>query len=175
MGKDSHHSLGIRGMETKQPEVNKGIAYVLWAVGFFAPVCGLQRFYTGRPVSGTFYFFTLGFFYIGQILDVFFIPSMVDERNRYLTEKTKRDVFVTLVSPPPTIAPPPPSKPSDPMIQLLQAAANHKNMLSVGQAMLALQMSQEQTEKLLMKAMRQGLAHVDNDPETGAVRYYFDI
>jgi TM2 domain-containing membrane protein YozV len=37
---------------------------------------GAHRFYFGRPVSGTLYFFTLGLFLIGWIVDLFLIPSM---------------------------------------------------------------------------------------------------
>ena len=44
---------------------------------------GAHRFYYGRPVSGTIYFFTLGVFFIGWIVDLFLIPAMdrdADER-----------------------------------------------------------------------------------------------
>jgi TM2 domain-containing membrane protein YozV len=37
---------------------------------------GAHRFYYGRPVSGTIYFFTLGLFLIGWIVDLFLIPGM---------------------------------------------------------------------------------------------------
>ena len=37
---------------------------------------GAHRFYYGKPVSGTIYFFTLGLLGIGWIWDVFLIPSM---------------------------------------------------------------------------------------------------
>ena len=37
---------------------------------------GAHRFYFGRPVSGTIYFFTLGIFLIGWIVDLFLIPGM---------------------------------------------------------------------------------------------------
>ena len=37
---------------------------------------GSHRFYYGRPVSGTIYFFTLGLFLIGWIIDLFLIPGM---------------------------------------------------------------------------------------------------
>lgn len=37
---------------------------------------GAHRFYYGRPLSGTIYFFTLGVFLIGWIIDLFLIPSM---------------------------------------------------------------------------------------------------
>jgi len=51
---------------------SKIIGYILWIFGFM----GAHRFYFGRPVSGTIYFFTLGIFLIGWIVDLFLIPGM---------------------------------------------------------------------------------------------------
>ncbi|MDD4357394.1 MAG: TM2 domain-containing protein [Smithellaceae bacterium] len=48
------------------------MGYVLWIFGF----TGSHRFYYGKPVSGTIYFFTLGLLFIGWFVDLFFIPSM---------------------------------------------------------------------------------------------------
>ena len=48
------------------------IGYVLWIFGFM----GAHRFYYGRPISGTIWFFTLGLLFIGWIVDLFLIPSM---------------------------------------------------------------------------------------------------
>ncbi|HUV23135.1 MAG TPA: TM2 domain-containing protein [Gammaproteobacteria bacterium] len=60
---------------------SKLIGYLLWIFGFI----GAHRFYYGRPISGTIYFFTLGLFFIGWIVDLFLIPSMdraADSRYR---------------------------------------------------------------------------------------------
>ena len=51
---------------------SKLIGYLLWIFGFM----GAHRFYYGRPVSGTIYFFTLGLLLIGWIIDLFLIPGM---------------------------------------------------------------------------------------------------
>ena len=48
------------------------IGYLLWIFGF----TGAHRFYYGRPVSGTIWFFTLGLLGIGWLIDAFLIPSM---------------------------------------------------------------------------------------------------
>jgi len=48
------------------------IGYLLWIFGFL----GAHRFYYGKPISGTLYFFTLGLFFIGWIVDFFLIPGM---------------------------------------------------------------------------------------------------
>ena len=60
---------------------SKLIGYLLWIFGFI----GAHRFYYGRPISGTLYFFTLGLLFIGWIVDLFLIPSMdraADQRFR---------------------------------------------------------------------------------------------
>jgi TM2 domain-containing membrane protein YozV len=46
--------------------------YIAWILGFM----GCHRFYYGRPVSGTIYFFTLGLLGIGWLVDLFLIPGM---------------------------------------------------------------------------------------------------
>jgi TM2 domain-containing membrane protein YozV len=50
----------------------KTIGYLLWIFGF----TGAHRFYYGKPVSATIYFFTLGLLGIGWLVDLFLIPSM---------------------------------------------------------------------------------------------------
>jgi len=51
--------------------------YLLWIFGFL----GMHRFYYGKPISGTIYFFTLGLFFIGWIVDLFLIPKMDREAD----------------------------------------------------------------------------------------------
>jgi TM2 domain-containing membrane protein YozV len=48
------------------------VGYLLWIFGFL----GAHRFYFGKPISGTLYFFTLGLFFVGWIVDLFLIPGM---------------------------------------------------------------------------------------------------
>ncbi len=48
------------------------IGYFLWIFGFL----GAHRFYYGKQISGTIYFFTLGLLFIGWIVDLFLIPSL---------------------------------------------------------------------------------------------------
>jgi TM2 domain-containing membrane protein YozV len=51
---------------------SKLFGYLLWIFGF----TGSHRFYYGRPISGTIWFFTLGLLGIGWLIDLFLIPSM---------------------------------------------------------------------------------------------------
>ena len=51
---------------------SKVIGYLLWLFGFL----GAHRFYYGKPVTGTLWFFTLGLLGIGWLVDLFLIPGM---------------------------------------------------------------------------------------------------
>ncbi|MDI5890785.1 NINE protein [Halomonas rhizosphaerae] len=51
---------------------SKLIGYLLWLFGFL----GAHRFYYGKPVTGTIWFFTLGLLGIGWLIDLFLIPAM---------------------------------------------------------------------------------------------------
>ena len=53
------------------------IGYVTWILGFM----GAHRFYYGKPVSGTIWFFTGGLLGVGWIVDLFLIPSMDRESD----------------------------------------------------------------------------------------------
>lgn len=56
---------------------DKVVGYLLWIFGF----TGSHRFYFGRPISGTIYFFTFGLLGIGWLIDVFLIPQMEREAD----------------------------------------------------------------------------------------------
>ena len=57
------------------------MGYLLWIFGFM----GAHRFYYGRPLTGTLYFFTLGLLFVGWIVDLFLIPGMDRDANiRYV-------------------------------------------------------------------------------------------
>ena len=57
------------------------MGYILWIFGFM----GAHRFYYGRPLTGTLYFFTLGLLFVGWIVDLFLIPGMDRDANiRYV-------------------------------------------------------------------------------------------
>ena len=48
------------------------IGYILWIFGFM----GSHRFYYGKPITGTIWFFTAGLLLVGWIIDIFLIPGM---------------------------------------------------------------------------------------------------
>lgn len=61
---------------------SKALGYLLWIFGF----TGSHRFYYGRPITGTLWFFTGGLFLIGWIVDLFLIPSMDRAADRKYVE-----------------------------------------------------------------------------------------
>ncbi len=60
-----------------EPTHSVVIGYLLWIFGFL----GAHRFYYGKQISGTIYFFTLGLFFIGWIVDLFLIPTMSEQAD----------------------------------------------------------------------------------------------
>lgn len=60
---------------------SKIIGYLLWIFGF----TGSHRFYYGRPITGTIWFFTFGLVGIGWLIDLFLIPWMDRKADRRFT------------------------------------------------------------------------------------------
>ena len=60
--------------------LSTGVAYVLWLPGLVL-ICGLHRFYAGKPVSGVLWLFTFGLLGFGQLIDLLLIPSMIADAN----------------------------------------------------------------------------------------------
>jgi TM2 domain-containing membrane protein YozV len=72
-------------VDVQRPDTHsKVMGYVLWIVGF----TGAHRFYYGKPVTGTIWFFTLGLLGIGWLIDLFLIPSMDREADLRFTAGT---------------------------------------------------------------------------------------
>ena len=64
---------------------NLVVGYVLWIFGFM----GAHRFYYGRPISGTVYFFTLGLLFVGWLVDLFLMPALDREADLHYTPGRK--------------------------------------------------------------------------------------
>jgi TM2 domain-containing membrane protein YozV len=60
--------------------LSTGVAYLLWLPCFFC-ICGLHRFYAGKPITGLIWLFTLGLLGFGQLIDLFLIPGMIAAAN----------------------------------------------------------------------------------------------
>ncbi len=58
-------------------------SYGLWCLSLVG-VFGVHRIYNRKPRSGILWLLTFGFFGIGQLIDLFLIPRMVEEANQAL-------------------------------------------------------------------------------------------
>ncbi len=164
-------------------KVNSGTAYIIWGLCFFG-ICGGQRLYTGNVFSGLIYLFTFGVFGIGQFLDLILIPGMVNKRNIYLRglaagNGTGSNPAITLnIGDLQELQQYQTSQPSfskTPMQKLLKAAKDNGGTLSMAQAVLYTELEPPEVQELLIEAQKHHLAEITNDPETGAIRYHFDL
>ncbi len=74
---------------------SKLIGYLLWIFGF----TGSHRFYFGRPVTGTLWFFTLGLLGVGWVIDLFLIPWMErTAERRFVAGSTSYNVAWILLT-----------------------------------------------------------------------------
>lgn len=167
-------------------QVNSGTAYILWLLCFLG-ICGGQRFYTGNFASGVIYLVTFGFLGIGQLLDLVLIPGMVDRRNMYLrgmgggnaTASVNQSITLNLGDIPQLkqlqTAESPIAASATPMQKLLKAAKENGGQLSIAQAAMHTELEPQDVKQLLQDAEKSGFAEITNDPNTGAIRYRFDI
>jgi TM2 domain-containing membrane protein YozV len=70
----------------RQERRSVGLTYLFWAMGLFG-LNGVHRFYCRKPVSGGIWLISLGLIGIGQMVDLFLIPTMVEEANRALLQQ----------------------------------------------------------------------------------------
>ncbi|RLB54346.1 MAG: hypothetical protein DRJ42_09470 [Deltaproteobacteria bacterium] len=71
------------------------MGYLLWILGFL----GAHRFYYGRPISGTIWFFTLGLLGVGWVLDLFLMPLLArNARGTYRDGEVSYDLSWVLLT-----------------------------------------------------------------------------
>ncbi|MGI0487639.1 TM2 domain-containing protein [Pantanalinema rosaneae CENA516] len=152
---------------------SKGTSYLLW-LSIFLGIGGLHRFYNGKMVSGFIWLLTGGFFGIGQFIDLFLIPEMVDEHNI----KTMRRLGGTgytydqpaisrlyQASPKLTV--------EQLRMKLLKAAQGRGGKISVTQGVADTGADFAEVEATLLGMAKKGHADIQNDSKTGAVVYAF--
>lgn len=61
------------------------LSYLLWCLCLVG-VCGMQRFYNRKPLSGLLWLFTFGFCFIGQLIDLLVMPKLVRQANQSLLQ-----------------------------------------------------------------------------------------
>jgi len=71
------------------PEIKSpSTAYCFWLLCLVG-VCGIHRFYAGKWVTGIIWLLTGGLFLVGQIVDLFLIPRMVEKSNQDVVDFVK--------------------------------------------------------------------------------------
>jgi TM2 domain-containing membrane protein YozV/predicted transcriptional regulator len=158
----------------KEKSVRLGVSYLLWMAGFFG-VGGLHRFYNGKYVTGALWFCTWNLFWLGQIVDGFLLPGMVDKYQDKMRKKLGISATGVPLAPQNAIAQKVTPRIQDKlMIDLVRAAQARGGCLSVTQAVMDTNMSFSEVEQALTQMVSSGYVSVENDPVSGIVIYRFN-
>jgi TM2 domain-containing membrane protein YozV len=148
-------------------------SYLLW-LGCLLQVYGLHRFYNGKIATGLLWLFTFGLFGVGQLIDLFLIPDMVNDYNAKLRAKLGVSVAGIPLSNPVVSTQTVRVNPKEQlMVKLLRAAVAHGGILSVTQGVMETGAGFAQVEATLKEMVRSGYVEVDNHPASGVVVYKF--
>jgi hypothetical protein len=153
---------------------DKTVAYLLWAACFVG-VCGLQRIYTGKLGTGFLYLFTFGLLGVGQLVDLFLIPGMVeDANNRALLRSLATDQLLgagasTGLALPQRRAP---RTTEEFQVALVQAAERNGGKLTVAEGVKETGRGFKEVERHLNQMAVNGYVETDTD-ESGALIYRF--
>lgn len=147
-------------------------SYILW-LGCLLQVYGLHRFYNGKIATGLLWLFTFGLFGVGQLIDLFLIPDMVDDYNAKLRAKMGVSAVGIPLSNPVSTQTIQVNPKEQLMVRLLKAAAAHGGKLSVTQGVMDTGAGFAQVEATLKEMVRSGYVEVDNHPGSGVVVYKF--
>ncbi|MGL5192002.1 MAG: protein kinase domain-containing protein [Chroococcales cyanobacterium] len=158
----------------QEKTVRLGLSYLLWMAGFFG-VGGLHRFYNGKYVTGVIWFCTWNFFFLGQIVDGFIIPGMVDKYQDKMRKKLGISATGVPLAPQNAISQTVNLQTQEQlMIALVRAAQARGGKLSVTQAVIDTNRGFSEVEQALTQMVSAGYVSVENDPVTGIVIYRFN-
>lgn len=147
-------------------------SYILCAAWFFG-LAGLQRLYNGKIGTGLLWLLTWGFFGVGQFVDLFMIPGMVEEHDIKLRARAGLSPNGVPLTQPTVTLTATNSTYDKLMVKLLKAARNRGGTISVTQAVMDTGASFSEVEVVLKQMDKSGYAKIDNHPKTGAVIYHF--
>lgn len=148
-------------MEQKNP----GVAYLLLAMSVFG-LSGLHRFYLGKPVTGIIWLFTFGLLGVGTLVDLFYVPLMVETENRRLgfgSAPPPRQLVSGLESAP---------GPVNPEQAILKLAKENDGRVTVAMVALGTGLSLRKAQSTLERLCKDGYAERDVSSE-GANLYVF--
>ena len=135
---------------------NNGTAYLLWCCSTFG-LCGIHRFYLGKPISGLIYLCTFGVFGIGQLLDLIFIPNIVQSKNL-------KDPLV--------LTTPPPFTPSNSKLDIrILKICRERQGATLSDCVIETESSVAVVKEIIHQLSVDGLLMVDNRETDGAVIY----
>lgn len=153
---------------------NKGTSYILW-LGILFGLGGLHRFYNGKIASGLLWLLTGGVFGIGQFIDLFLVPEMVDEHNMKRMMRLGASPYAAGQATIGRVLEPMDPKQREKMLnlKLLKAAQSRHGSLSVTQGVVDTGADFSEVQTALLNLAKKGHADIENDPKTGAVTYVF--
>ena len=146
---------------------SRGTAYLLWALCLFG-VSGIHRFYLGRIGTGILWLCTWGLFGIGNIIDLFTIPTMVD------AETARR-----IGGPTPTRLPPEPGASTGPVepieTVILRAAKAHGGVVTPAEVAVDGDYSLDESKACLDDLVSRGHAELRVRRSGGMVYVFPDL
>ena len=151
---------------------DKTIAYLLWC-GCFLGVCGLHRIYNGKYGSGFLWLFTFGLAGIGQFIDLFTIPSMVENANSLMLVRSMGGADVMLAAGTGgRVLKRLPRTTEEFQVALVQAAGEHGGRLTVAEAVASTGRGFKEVDRQLREMAVAGYIEADSN-EVGQVFYVF--
>ena len=142
---------------------NTGIAYILWSLSFLG-FAGIHRFYLGKPFTGIIWFCTWGLFGIGQLVDLFVLPKMVEEKNSELRGRLEETKYSQLSSEEN-------SRLHDSPIHSILQLLSEQPEATLADCVLATGEETSEVKVVLEQMQREELITVDNRETDGAIVY----
>ena len=148
------------------------VSYILNAA-WFVGLGGLHRLYNGKVGTGLLWLLTYGLLGVGQFVDLFLIPNMVDEHAMKLRLKAGLSPFGVPLNEIVTTSQVYQPSGNQLMVKLIEAAEMRGGALTVTQGVKATGAGFGEVETVFKEMLKSGYVRIDNDPITGVVTYHF--